>query len=183
MAEFNLFNLLTDWENLGFFHVALPFLLIFTLIFAILQKTKILGTDSKNLNAIVALIIAALAVRNQEIVFIMQRFLPNISMFVVIILMFLLLVGIVGGNKFEGFSGGWMLTAAIVSFIFVGWSLTADAFFAPVWLQDLFFLQDVSTLALIGVFAFVIWLVVREPNKSPVNWKKIMGGLGFGGNH
>lgn len=174
MPEFNLFTLLTDWENLGFFHVALPFLLIFTLIFAILQKTKILGPSSKNLNAIVALIIAALAIRNQEIIFLLQRFLPNVSMFVVIILMFLLLVGILGGGEFTGFTGGWLLAAAIISFIFVGWALTADAFFAPVWLQDLFFLQDISTLALIGIFAFVVWLVIREPGKRKTPLTEVM---------
>ena len=163
---FTLFQLLSDWENIGFFHVALPFLLIFTLVFAVLQKTKILGTGSKNFNAIVAFIIGALAVRNQDIVFLIQRFLPNVSMFVVIALMFLLLVGIFGGNEFSGFTGGWLLVAAIISFIFVGWALTADSFFAPPWLQDLFFLQDVGSLTLIGATALVIWLVIREPGKG-----------------
>jgi hypothetical protein len=171
---FTLFQLLSDWENIGFFHVALPFLLIFTLIFAVLQKTKILGTGSKNFNAIVAFIIGALAVRNQDIVFLIQRFLPNISMFVVIALMFLLLVGIFGGDQFSGFAGGWMLAAAIISFIFVGWALTADSFFAPPWLQDLFFLQDVGSLTLIGATALVIWLVVREPGQKRAPLSDVM---------
>ena len=172
---FTLFQLLSDWENIGFFHVALPFLLVFTLVFAVLQKTKILGTGSKNFNAIVAFIIGALAVRNQDIVFLIQRFLPNVSMFVVIALMFLLLVGIFGGDEFSGFgTGGWMLAAAIVSFIFVGWALTADSFFAPPWLQDLFFLQDVGSLTLIGATALVIWLVIREPGQTKTPQKKLM---------
>ena len=171
---FTLFQLLSDWENIGFFHVALPFLLIFTLVFAVLQKTKILGTGSKNFNAIVAFIIGALAVRNQDIVFLIQRFLPNVSMFVVIALMFLLLVGIFGGDKFHGFTGGWMLAAAIISFIFVGWALTADSFFAPPWLQDLFFLQDVGSLTLIGVAALVVWFVFREDGQKGTPLKDVM---------
>ncbi len=171
---FTLFKLLSDWENIGFFHVALPFLLVFTLVFAVLQKTKILGTGSKNFNAIVAFIIGALAVRNQDIVFLIQRFLPNVSMFVVISLMFLLLVGIFGGSEFSGFTGGWLLAAAIISFIFVGWALTADSFFAPPWLQDLFFLQDVGSLTLIGVTALVIWLVIRDPTVKGTPLSEVM---------
>lgn len=172
---FSLFQLLADWENLGFFHIALPFLLVFTLVFAILQKTRILGPESKQFNAIVAIIIGALTVRNQFIVELIQRFLPNISMFVIIALMFLLLVGIFGGKEFSGFTGGWMLAVAIISFLLVGWALTADFLFAPPWLFDLFLLQDVSALALIGAFAFGLWFVLHEetgraPLKDVMDW-------------
>ena len=40
-------------ENIGIVDVLLPFLLIFTIIFAVLQKTKILGESKKNFNVII----------------------------------------------------------------------------------------------------------------------------------
>ena len=51
---------LSFFETIGIFDVVLPFLLVFTIVFAILEKTKVFGTDDiggvkyskKNLNAI-----------------------------------------------------------------------------------------------------------------------------------
>ncbi len=181
---FSLFELLANWESIGFFSIALPFLLIFTLAFATLQKTQILGTGSKNFNAIVSFIIGALAVRSPDVILLIQRFLPNVSMFIVIALMLLLLIGIFAGGSFTGFTGGSLLVVAIISFIFVGWALTADSLFAPYWLQDLFFLQDIGSLTLIGGFALAIWLVTHTPGRTraPIsewlNW--FTGGRGGG---
>ncbi|MBI2652090.1 hypothetical protein HYX00_01375, partial [Candidatus Woesearchaeota archaeon] len=42
--------------------VLLPFLLIFVIVFAILQKTKILGDSKKNLNVVVAIVVGLLVV-------------------------------------------------------------------------------------------------------------------------
>ena len=52
-------------EKLGVYDVVLPFLLVFTIVFAILEKTRVLGTDDidgkpwpkKNLNAVVAFVV------------------------------------------------------------------------------------------------------------------------------
>jgi len=43
MASTNFGNLAESLERIGFVDVLLPFLLIFTVIFAVLEKTKILG--------------------------------------------------------------------------------------------------------------------------------------------
>ena len=51
-------SLLADWlrtlENLGFLDVLLPFLLIFTITFSVLQKTKMMGDSSKRFNVIIS---------------------------------------------------------------------------------------------------------------------------------
>ena len=48
-------------ESYGFTDALLPFLLIFTIVFAVLQKTNILGKDKKNFNVILALVLALTA--------------------------------------------------------------------------------------------------------------------------
>jgi hypothetical protein len=62
-------NAINFLKELGFFDVVLPFLLVFTIVFAILEKTRILGTmkvsdgtdvANKNLNSVVAFVIGLL---------------------------------------------------------------------------------------------------------------------------
>src|SRR3989338_8827869 len=56
------------FDKIGVYDIILPFLLVFTIVFAILEKTKILGlekidgkeTTKKNLNSMVAFVIAFL---------------------------------------------------------------------------------------------------------------------------
>ena len=41
--QFNIYDLLNQWESIGVFDYLLPFLLIFAVVFAILETTKVLG--------------------------------------------------------------------------------------------------------------------------------------------
>ena len=59
-----LYDTFQNLQQMGFYDYILPFLLIFTIIFAILEKTRIFGTEPgttneprKNINLVVALII------------------------------------------------------------------------------------------------------------------------------
>ena len=62
MASYQLVDFINTLESWGLTDVMLPFLLMFTLMFAILQKTKILGDDKKNFNTVVALVMSLLIV-------------------------------------------------------------------------------------------------------------------------
>jgi len=84
-------------QNFGLFDVLLPFLLVFTIVFAILEKTRILGEESgstkKNLNAMFAFVVALFVVATNKIVTALTTALPNIVLLVVVVISFLLLVG------------------------------------------------------------------------------------------
>ncbi|MCK5149763.1 hypothetical protein KAJ87_02465 [Candidatus Pacearchaeota archaeon] len=87
----------------------LPFLLIFTLVFAILEKTKLLGDGKKQLNAIVAFVIGLIfvtAVFPKEVVGNLMLFL---TVALVIMFVIMLLWGFVFGDIKDGFKPeGWM---------------------------------------------------------------------------
>ncbi len=83
-------------QKLGFFTVALPFVLIFAVVFAILEKSQILG-DSRNTNAIVAFVVALLATGVGVVTGIIANMLPLIAVVLVVILSFLLIWGFLGG--------------------------------------------------------------------------------------
>ncbi len=54
---FNFGDTINLLREVGVFDFLLPFLLIFSIIFAILEKTKILGEDKSNINIIVSTVI------------------------------------------------------------------------------------------------------------------------------
>jgi len=104
-------NAIDFFRAFGFFDIVLPFLLVFTIVFAILEKTKILGEDKANLNAMVAFVVGLLFVGAIGLVSIINEALPNVALFLIVILSFLMLFGaFVGaeGIKFDNllYKGG-----------------------------------------------------------------------------
>ena len=78
-----------------FVEMVLPFVLIFTVVFAILQKTQILGKGKKQIDAIVSLSIGLIVVSYANAVGIITDLMPFLAVSVVIILVFLILYGMV----------------------------------------------------------------------------------------
>lgn len=113
MAESALGNAIEFLRNFGFFDVVLPFLLVFTIVFGILEKTKILGIEGKeklpkkNLNAMVAFVIGFFVVAASNIVAVIQTSLPAITMVLLIIVVLMLLLGSFAGEAGEGGFNLW----------------------------------------------------------------------------
>lgn len=186
MAGTVLGNSLVLLQQLGIYDVVLPFLLVFTIMFAIFEKTKILGTEGekklpkKNLNATASFVIAMLVVASSQLV----EYITAISSQVVILLLvgilFLLLIGSVykegeiGAeglkNDFarNGFIGAMLLGIAI---IFFNTLKTSDG---KTWLQSFTgFIsrgwgdQGVATILLvIGVIVFIAVLTRSSGEES-----------------
>jgi len=91
-------------RDFGLFDVILPFLLVFTITFAVLEKTRILGTikvhgtddtiPNKNLNSMVSFVVALLVVATSNIVRTINESLPNIVLLLVAAVSFLILIGV-----------------------------------------------------------------------------------------
>ena len=119
-------NAIEFLKRFGLFDIVLPFLLVFTLVFAILEKTKILGADEKklakkNLNSMVAFVVALLVVATNKIVTTINTALPNIILLLVVVFAFLLLISIFHKSEeldFRSAHKGWY--AFFVSALFVG---------------------------------------------------------------
>ena len=90
------------FRDFGLFDVVLPFLLVFTIVFAILEKTKILGTvkvggndlPNKNLNSMVAFVFGLLVVATANVVRAINESLPNIIILVVAAVSYLIMIGV-----------------------------------------------------------------------------------------
>lgn len=112
-------------EDFGFFDVVLPFLLVFTVVFAILEKTKIFGVEEqkpkRNINSMVAFSVALFVVAASNIVGIIRAALPTITLVLIIIVCFLLLAGsfISGEEEFSFKNTKWKVFLTVVIFIAV----------------------------------------------------------------
>ncbi|MBW3023104.1 hypothetical protein KY308_03295 [Candidatus Woesearchaeota archaeon] len=164
-------------DQLGVTDVLLPFLLFFTVIFAILEKIKILGDKSRRFNVIVALVMALAVViphvagmypAGGDIVDIVNRAIPNVAVFVIAILMLFVLIGLWGAKPtWAGKATGWVavLAAIVVLFIFAyaaGWTWGN----LPDWLS---WLDDPTTIGLIIVilvFVIVVAYITAEPKEE-----------------
>ena len=163
-----LYQVIGNLQQLGFYDIVLPFLLVFTIFFAVLQKIKIFGTDSKKINVVVALVAGFLFLQNQYLVFIVQRFLPNMSLIMIIALLFLLLVGVFAG-EYVGFGGIALNIAFIVSIIATLIAVSTDII-PGVNLLDWFyqFIPNPGTQSaiLLGIFVVVIIYAITHEKKA-----------------
>ena len=82
-----------------FTHFILPFLLIFTVVFAILEKSQILGKDKRQINAIVAFVFGLLSIGIPALMGVISKIIPIISVIIVIFLAWMLVFGFIGGTK------------------------------------------------------------------------------------
>lgn len=187
-------DLMAYLDNIGVADVLLPFILIFTLVFAILQKTKIFGEKSKNFNVIVALVMGLGVViphvmgrypPGSDIVEIMNSALPNVSVVLVAILMLLLIVGIFGKNINLAGSpiGGWFVILAVIMVVYI-FGRAAGWFSSPEWLGFLDNPETQTMVVVILVFAIIIWFVTKDEETDETkkrdsmaeNFRKLLGG-------
>jgi len=96
------------FNKLGIYDVVLPFLLVFTIMFAILEKTRVLGTEKdekdrdmpkKNLNSLVAFCVGFFVVASSKIVAVINQSLANVVLLVLVSVCFLMLIGTFRGTE------------------------------------------------------------------------------------
>lgn len=93
MPETALGNAIDFLTAFGFFDVVLPFLLVFTVTFGVLEKSNLFGKDKKNLNAMVAFTVGFLVVAATQITTAIQLSVPKVAFMLIILISLLLLVG------------------------------------------------------------------------------------------
>ena len=176
--------------DIGIYDVVLPFLLIFTIIFAIFEKTRILGTDEidghkypkKNLNSMVAFVIAFLVVASSRMVAVINEAMANIVLLVLIVVSFLLLIGIFYSEDEEVILEGPWRTAFMVVLLV---AILLIFLYALGWLQDIWeYVVDnwqsevVGSIILLLIFVGFIWWVTRDTPGQRASKKASSGGDG-----
>lgn len=82
-----------------FLEYLLPFTLIFTLIFAILQKSKLLGEDKKQIDAIIGLVVGLILIAYAPARLIVVQLQVFLAVFAATLLVFMLLMAFISQKK------------------------------------------------------------------------------------
>lgn len=180
-------------EKIGVFDVVLPFLLVFTIIFAILEKTKVFGTETsdgktytkKNLNALASFAIALFAVGSAQVVDALTQISANVVVLLFASVFFLMLVGSFEKEQEKGAFLEKGMAKVFVGLMFIGlFSIFLNAMKTSdgkSWLDAIFgwlgqFSSNVSvaTVVLVGIVVGAIFLIVGSSSGAP----KSAGGSG-----
>ena len=174
----------------------LIFLLIFVIIYAILQKTKLLGDGKKNLNVIVAIVVAALVIiphitgrfpANQDPVEIIKDALPQVSIVIVAVIFLLILIGVFGQDVVMlGVSmPGWItiFSLFVILLIFGGSAGWWSGNFGQN-LEDFFGTEGIAVAIMLLTFGVIIAWITSESkeredrtilNRLGVDFGKLFG--------
>tara|TARA_Y100000034_G_C6859015_1_gene390739 strand:- start:856 stop:1383 length:528 start_codon:yes stop_codon:yes gene_type:complete len=119
-------NTIDFFTRFGMFDVVLPFLLVFTIVFAILEKTKVLGEEKgeprRNLNSMVAFVVGLIFVSVIRLVDIINQALPEVALVLIISVSLLMIVGLFWGSTEVKLEEPWQkgLVFIIAFFVVLG---------------------------------------------------------------
>ena len=125
MAETVLGGVIGFFQRIGIYDVVLPFLLTFTIVFAILEKTRVFGVEKiegadyprKNLNAMAAFAIGFMVVASSKIVEALASISSQMVVLLFLSVFFLMLVGTFikeGDIAKEGYKGAPQAVFAVI---------------------------------------------------------------------
>ncbi len=138
----------------------LPFLLVFTIVFAVLQKSKLFGDGKKQIDAIVALVVGVLVVSFAGATGIILQMTIFLAVSLVVILVLLILLGAFAEEgKFWGDNGMFPKALRIIAMIVVILAVViAATYITGFWetLYDWVFLGGTSSSTFVNVLFFII---------------------------
>jgi len=170
MASFS--NLAVYFQTYGVMDFLLPFILVFTIVFAVMQKTKILG-DKKNFNVIIALVLGLLFVvphvmgtypLGYDPVQVMNESLPSISLVSVAAIMLLLLMGIFSTN-FSA-AAAPVIAIAAIGFVFYIFGAALHIWQGPYDVFSWWSPETTELMIVILIFGLIVFFITKEPNKG-----------------
>ena len=178
-------TLATYLQNYGVMDFLLPFILVFTIVFAVMQKTHILG-DRKNFNVIIALVLGLLFVvphitnsypLGYDPVKVMNETLPSISLVAVAAIMILLLMGIFG-QRFSQ-TGAPIIALISLGFVVYIFGASLNLWRGPYDVFSWWTPQTTELLIVVLIFGLVVWFITKEPNSGSglETMKKIGAGV------
>ena len=117
-----------DLGLLQSFDVIFPVILIFALVFAILQKTKIVG-DSLGINSIIAVAVAFMALLSENVIQVVKFIVPWFTIAIIFFLLIILVFQVFGAKESDIFNYikgdkaiGWVIIGVGIVIIFAAFA-------------------------------------------------------------
>ena len=153
-------NLLAQWEQLGIFSYVLPFLLIFALIFGLLQRMKVFGENSKAINAVIALSVGLMSLQFGFVPMFFSDIFPKLGVGLSVILTGIILTGLFTDSKLAWVG---MALGGVVFFVVIGSSFEFGYTSLWFWVQ-----QNMATIIIVAVILAILYGVLfGKPEFKP----------------
>jgi len=180
-SYFSFNTVMQQWQSIGLFEIILPIILIFTVVYAILQRTKILG-GNKSIDTILALVIGFFAIINGEVSRFMIPLFSNAALGISIILVFLIIMGLILPKTPYDWPGITLIGGAVIFF----WVLSRAAdyyggliiFSSQWWGNNTWWLVPLILFGLL--MAFVVSSETDEEKKERARMKNAANLMSFG---
>lgn len=157
-------NVLNIWNEIGVFSYVIPFLLIFAVVYAILDKTKMLGDGNRGILAIISVSVGLLALQfdfvSQFFALIFPRFGVGLSLFLVL----LIFIGFFFPAKQDGTKGQWI--GIVVGVGVVIWALSSWQEWTNYDGFGGWFVENIWALVVLGIITSVIAIVAKKDKSS-----------------
>jgi hypothetical protein len=167
--NFSFENTIEYMQQIGFYEYVLPFILIFGIFFAILEKTKVFGNKRTNINVMVSSVVGLLLIVQQDIVAIINDFLPRVSLILVVIIVLLVVVNLIAGKSELKLKGTVFAAAFGITTIFVLIALGQSTGIGGSFLSD----REINNLLSIALPILILmgamWFVSRPTNSDEPN--------------
>lgn len=145
-----------------FTRFAFPFLLVFFIAFAILEKTKLLGEGKKQLNALIAFIIGLIFIAFAYPVDVVNNLILFLSVALIVVFIVMIIWGFIAGDtkiESKGFKIGALVVLIIGVIVAVLWAtgvydslinwITSQNWSSSFWTSLLFIIVIAIALALV----------------------------------
>ena len=169
---------LVFFDTVGLYDVVLPFLLIFTLVYGVLEKSRIFGTEKavdgkeytrKNLNSMVAFVTGFFVVASAQLVSLINVFVARVALILVILIMYMILVASFHeqqgdkGFSLKDFGGKWLMWLVFIAVILI--FLDGLGWLGPAWLYvtGQWDSQLMGTILLFAIVVGFIWFITSAP--------------------
>ena len=159
-------EILQQLADLDVFFYVLPFLLIFALVFAILQKVRLMGgefEDNKGISAIIAASVGLLSLQFDQVPIFFQKIFPKLGIGLSIILVLVILVGLfIDFKKYEGPTSIFFGIAGLIAVVIILSSLSDYS-----WWSGGFWQENMSSIIAGIIVIIFIAIVIGSGKKKP----------------
>lgn len=152
-------DLLTKWEQMGFFSYVLPFLLVFSVVFGVLSKAKIFE-DNKAVNAIIALAVGLMSLQWDLVPRFFSELFPRVGVGLAILLIVIIFLGIFLPRQ------NWAIYLSLTIAAVIVISILLNSSEAMNWQNDWLFGWDWGSLLVWIIIIGVVLAIVASGKKD-----------------
>jgi len=168
--------IIQQWQAMGIFTVFLPFILIFVIVYAIVDKLP-LFSEKSGISAIISLAVALFGITNQQVGSIMMYLFQNVAIGITILLVLSILLLFFFEEKNIKWLGG------LIAFSLFLWAISKLGYFEGVGRSGLWAVYG-PTIAFIVFMIIVVVAAIafgRKEETKAKGWnpKALLKGMGF----